>query len=296
MDLGVPTKQEDWEREVGIEGLTRSSIHQEELESASNIQYKQYLMLRVLWKHTAANKIDFRELELDDWRELAKERLKDYDSWKRYCDNFGDKHIPERTFALVTYYQRQASKTETREEIRDKVIFSPVAHRTRAKQGDITESMRQLQLETPTKKSGPRSEDLPEPLSPSTDSSASIAPSTMSPIPKDLQRIAYPPTEDEQIVNTALLLFLNALTVHLPIQNAWTLHRKAFTATFKKASFEARTDGYLRDKDSGKARAIIEVKPAARDAKKGSVRMQESAQMVGWILNEADGSMKRPGR
>ncbi|KAL1852194.1 hypothetical protein Plec18170_005919 [Paecilomyces lecythidis] len=164
-DLGVPTTRGIWEKEVSREGLTGSSIHEVELQSASNIQYGQYLMLRVLWKDTAPKKIDLKALELDHWTKLAKERLKDYDSWNRYCQNFGNEHIQEGTFSLVTYYQRQAFKTEIKEDIRPQVIFSPVANRTRAKQREFMESMRKLQLQTPTKKSRPRSEDLTEPLS-----------------------------------------------------------------------------------------------------------------------------------
>lgn len=60
-------------------------------------------------------------------------------------------------------------------------------------------------------------------------------------------------------MNCALVIFLNALTVHFKLANNWTLHSKAFKATFEEASFEARTDGYLDCR--GHAQVIIEVKP-----------------------------------
>lgn len=115
-----------------------------------------------------------------------------------------------------------------------------------------------------------------------------------SPIPEELESLIYPPTKDEQIVNTALLIFLNALTAHFPLANDWTLHRKIFVAQFKHASIEARTDGYLGDRSDGKVRALVEVKPAARKKYRTPIRMQESAQMVAWIMNDPE--ISSPGR
>lgn len=295
-DLKVPRTQDEWEADVDDEGLVDATIHRTELVSASNIQYREYLLLRVLWSLKSPRQLDLKQLDLDRWIGPAKEKLANYGSWSIYCSNFGTEEIREGTFSLVTYYQRQAAKTETN-DFPPKVIFSPVAHRTRAKQKDLAESMRKLQLETPTKKSTAGNVDaLGSPESAGTQLSTTPAPSTMSPISKELQNIAYPPTEDEQIVNTAFLLFLNALTIHSALSNSWTLHRRAFTARFEDSSFEARTDGYLKDKDCGKVRAIIEVKPALRDKTPRRVRMQESAQMVAWILNEAQISGDVQGR
>ncbi|KAF1989303.1 hypothetical protein K402DRAFT_269534 [Aulographum hederae CBS 113979] len=121
---------------------------------------------------------------------------------------------------------------------------------------------------------------------------------------RTLQMSAQPPafgdatqwkaTEDEQIVNTALLLFLNALTIHsrslAPIGADWTLHRRPFVLTdsSKLKAYEACVDGYLRTKKSpAAASAIIEVKPFLRSGQKGdAIRMQETAQMAAWIRSE----------
>lgn len=97
----------------------------------------------------------------------------------------------------------------------------------------------------------------------------------------------FPPTKDEQIVNTALVVFLNALTMHFDISDrfSWTPHRKGFIADFEEASFEARVDGYLQDNQENHY-ALIEVKPVIRGNKQNLIQMQESAQMVGWIKND----------
>lgn len=104
-------------------------------------------------------------------------------------------------------------------------------------------------------------------------------------------RFCTPPTKDEQIVNTALIVFFNALTTHFDFYSNWTLHRKPFIATFENAQFEARTDGYL-DSPGGKTRAIIEVKPVLRSRHRLPIQMQESAQMVAWIRSDDDLSQR----
>lgn len=106
--------------------------------------------------------------------------------------------------------------------------------------------------------------------------------------------LLYPPTKDEQLVNTALLVFLNALTVHFSLENDWTPHRKIFVAKFQNSSFQARTDGYLGDRSNGKVRALVEVKPALRAINLRRIRMQESAEIVAWIMNSPD--ISSPGR
>ena len=51
------------------------------------------------------------------------------------------------------------------------------------------------------------------------------------------------PTKDEQIVNTALLLFLSTTTIHHPgVKLDWSLERRAFK--FSKL-FKANVDGVL---------------------------------------------------
>ena len=108
-------------------------------------------------------------------------------------------------------------------------------------------------------------------------------------VPHELQKEMFPPTKDEQIVNIALLVFLNALTMHFDISQRWkwTPHRKGFVPQFRDGSFHAHTDGYLHDEQETPY-ALIEVKPVVRAGKQNLIQMQESAQMVGWIMSEPD--------
>ena len=98
--------------------------------------------------------------------------------------------------------------------------------------------------------------------------------------------------EDEQIVNTALLLFLNCLTMFHPQVRLhameWTMARKVF----QFEAWQARTDGFLRGSSSG-TKAILEVKPFPRQKNIAAIQMQESAQVAAWIYQEPDTAAER---
>ncbi|ODM19157.1 hypothetical protein SI65_05774 [Aspergillus cristatus] len=107
----------------------------------------------------------------------------------------------------------------------------------------------------------------------------------------------YTKTIDEQIVNTALLNFLKAITQHFSdISHRWTINRKAFHATAKGTKlYEARTDGCLSHDDGQSVCPLIEVKAAVRSKKLYDIFMQESAQMVAWTLNDTEEYVLPPG-
>ncbi|KAJ5213232.1 hypothetical protein N7449_000401 [Penicillium cf. viridicatum] len=162
--------------------------------------------------------------------------------------------------------------------------------------GNLEQKPREARLETPTKSTGKLPDSLEDEDEDTPDSGDSPF---YSPGPEDIAHLMYPQTKDEQIVNTALVDFLNALSMHFPQASGWTLHRKSFKAAFQHASFEARTDGYLEDGGSSeRVRALIEVKPMLRAKKRNPIRMQEAAQMVAWIKSDPDprGALNLPGR
>ncbi|RAH84553.1 hypothetical protein BO86DRAFT_441325 [Aspergillus japonicus CBS 114.51] len=94
------------------------------------------------------------------------------------------------------------------------------------------------------------------------------------------------PTGDESIVNTALVLFLNAAaSLVRSSQCEFTMVRVPFTAKFNHATFRALTDGALWVRSTEAIRGIIEVKKAQRSKIGARVTMQEAAELVGWIMN-----------
>ena len=77
--------------------------------------------------------------------------------------------------------------------------------------------------------------------------------------------VHFPPTPDEQIVNSALVLFLKAVAVHFVGDANWSIQRKAFHIGDKgDKGFEARVDGVLFRRSDHMIMAILEVKPFVR--------------------------------
>ncbi|ATY65724.1 hypothetical protein A9K55_001281 [Cordyceps militaris] len=93
--------------------------------------------------------------------------------------------------------------------------------------------------------------------------------------------------KDEQIVNTALILLLNLLTLTFnKAQGKWSLYRQPFCVRDRNAEkvFEARVDGIYEV--GADIVSIVEVKPYNRlhSVKVNSaISMQETAQMAAWI-------------
>lgn len=99
-------------------------------------------------------------------------------------------------------------------------------------------------------------------------------------------KVLYLPSPDEMIVNTSLILLLNAVAAFCrDAASEWNLIRHIFKQTLGKAKLEARTDGYMQAIDDNTT-AIVEVKAHARAAHLDSIRMQESTQIVTAIASK----------
>ena len=250
-------------------------------------------MLRVLWKAKDKNFFKPANFGLAEWVERASRQLEEYGSWKSYRASFSGA-LSEGTFALARFYQKQVSWVPEDVSFNSHVatVPSPISKHTRSRSRRLEEWLRQATLETPSK----TPKDPPEaPKTPSTNvSSDSGSEEDDSPDvpyssgPPELLDLNFPKTKDEQIVNTALLDFLNAFIVHRSLPVQWSLYRKPFIADFAKASVQARTDGCLEEVRSEKVHAIVEVKPIVRAKARFSIPMQEAAQMVAWIKTNPD--------
>ncbi|KAJ5365423.1 hypothetical protein N7517_008309 [Penicillium concentricum] len=94
-------------------------------------------------------------------------------------------------------------------------------------------------------------------------------------------------TNDEQLVNDALIFFTKAVLVYQSqIRCQWTSERSLLSqAVFGNNTMNARTDGYLEaDKE---VFAIVEVKPNTRDpVNRPALLWQETGEMVVWIMHD----------
>lgn len=86
------------------------------------------------------------------------------------------------------------------------------------------------------------------------------------------------------VVNTALILFLEAITNLLtPTAAEWTIKRLTFTASFDNVSYTTITDGALQRIFGNMIRGLVEVKKQQRHKVYTEVTKQESGEMVGWV-------------
>ena len=261
-------------------------------------------MLRVLWQTAYLEEFTdncWGKFGLAEFRGEAQELLDNYQAWKDYCypwtPNTDD--IANSTFSLARYFQILASNVKD-STVSSTVTFSP--RRLRSRQQALEMKLKNTHIrnayETPSKITGsPRMRYRETGSGDEEEEQEEDTPlKSDTPGPREIWHLIHPPTKDEQIVNTALINFLTALILHHRFSSRWNLHRMPFKADFKNASFEARIDGYLEDRATGKVRALVEVKAAFREHKRKQICMQEAAQMVGWILNDNSDEQMKPGR
>ncbi|KAL4783195.1 hypothetical protein BJX76DRAFT_348788 [Aspergillus varians] len=278
---------------VGKCNLVGKTVHAIEFASASEMEHEQFLLLHVFWmvhsKGVLTNR--FRQ-ELDPFIAQAKELLGNCKPWKAYCKSFGTGRVPSSSFLNVRRFQKLVV-TKTKETTNLGAFSTPIIRRSR-RQG-ITAGVSRLRFEnlnldapqTPqTLRTGLYNTSTPDSSSNDDlfdedewaegDSVFTTSPRTPAGhVPQEMQNLRFPPTMDEEIVNISLIF----------------PHRRGFSANFEKARFNARTDGVLEDGQEN-VWALIEVKPVIRDKKMDLIQIQEAAQMVAWLQNDADSSNK----
>lgn len=291
----LPQASRDWKilrnthsKQIDIHRLENS-------ESASKIQVKQFLALKVIWPvqeqsdmSTFFNGIGFdNTLFLEESNSMAQR-----DAWILYLDAlqknedareerrrepytlssvFPDKMGP---FALVLHNQLEIEDIaeNNADEDLDKVEVTP----------------RRVQREL-----RPRRDISYYPSTPHTPQNKSFFDDIemSSPAHEGEPKLSY--AKDEQIVNLALINFLNAIWINERRNSEWSLKRKAFNFESKGdgADFLARVDGHLgiTHRLADRSGAILEVKARRRPQRRRGdhkIEMQESAQMALWIYQE----------
>ena len=291
-----------WKAIVKSYKLENQTIHKFEFPvSASKISLEQFLLLQVVWiqvrKCDSFIRPGDHSFLQQEFLDKAKAKLDAAEFWNKYLDSFrytnrdlGRGIFPQiGTLTFVRDYQVQCDKLEVTDPSSSTPKFTPIAHRTRS---TVHVQQQQLQTPTPASRSRPiidpfsnmRLENASSPLKESTpESSSSEASEYLSPA---FGNADLPPADDEQIVNTALLLLLRAMTMHFDVPALWSLKRRVFHFGEDKAKvFAAIVDGYLSSHNDA-LKAIIEVKPFTRGNDRKGICMQEAAQMAAWISSD----------
>lgn len=313
----LPKTTREWSNLVAELELENQSIHTYcYADSGSKISLKQFFLLRVLRAKKRAEQVlgasEFRGWELDRHLETSREFLKEVPGWDQYISSYhrslaelqSGRFSSLGIFSLVRLYQLNVGAVDASSEgATNKVAFTPIAMRTRARTGGAEPRPTTPVTPTPSSRSWKTPEtgndygisgdedmsilekDLSA-LSLSGNTPRKIDISPQSPLTEDFARILKD-ASDEQIVNMALLVFLDAIVIHCPlVKTDWTPERRGFTVKDRRQSkvYEARVDGFLRHRiRDDEILAIIEVKPYAREGRADAVRMQEGAQVAAWI-------------
>ncbi|KAK2763953.1 hypothetical protein FQN54_009572 [Arachnomyces sp. PD_36] len=297
----IPTAPGRW-RELASKKRVESKTVFElpDFNSGSKIEDKQFLTLHVLWK--SRNSTEFKP---QNWgfsgfkglEQLPKDNHLDSNkNWKDYTEMSGERtkgspHLG--TFDMLWEYQRIVDGLRVNgpelNKVRDQdYLYSPSAAAKARKDGlgGLTEEMEVVSLNDDSEDSETTPQDVMHQL--------------FSPVaPGDTDEYgSFNNVDDEQIVNTALILLLQGICLRAPQveKTEWTLQRKAFDFATNTADnesiklFQARTDGHLRiameEGKESRSLAILEVKAKMRNA--AEPYMQESAQMAAWIHAEPD--------
>lgn len=217
--FSVPESLNDWRKLVASKsGLQKTTLHDEQLASASKIGVKQFLLLRVIWNiHRTPQIVKLSDMQ--GWIEEAEKKLRSYQSWSTYCESIDlreersskerlgepSKTTPEGNFAIARHYQLEVVKAES--EVNPEAFDTPIAARTHAKTDpSLAKGMGRLRLdpfETQTKKKSNSSpsrrlllldDESPSPSSSSSsDPSPSPGPSPPNTLSRELDKILYPP-------------------------------------------------------------------------------------------------------
>ncbi|KAI1170048.1 hypothetical protein F4777DRAFT_570640 [Nemania sp. FL0916] len=313
----LPRNQIEWQafakgRKLESESIYGEHTYKAALKSASSMDVDQFLLLRVICPEPRNPNFIHKAQHRGTWLrsgayDAAFASLQAQQGWQLYLNSIlpvprqqqkkrtQAPLLPLGLFSLVRYYQLEVEREQKHSDISwPKIDFSPVVVRTRQRQADQAQSSGRPETPTrPPRRGQKEFEDMFEDFTLDSTSKSSPGPSTPEP-PGTLEAAnpldgispaqLFKAASDEQIVNTALLLLLNALSISCPeVQGDWTLHRRRFALQSKgNKVYEARVDGYLRSRDN-KVKAIVEVKPYTRGTKYWNTRMQEAGQMAAWI-------------
>lgn len=100
-----------------------------------------------------------------------------------------------------------------------------------------------------------------------------------------MERRSFPQAEDESAPNSALIVFLQSLSDLVKGVNVeWVANRVRFSPAFKNGRYNTHTDGALRIKGTNAVMAIVEVKKCDRFDSVVDIQLQEAAEEVGWLM------------
>lgn len=312
------------------------------VNSGSEFTLPQFLMLRVFYKpmkeynslESLFNNTKDRAVTADIWTNTGT-FLEQFTDFQEYLKAIEEGRDAKGSFAMTRLYQRRCAelKDEFCPDVDRQKVELPDRRVTRGyaralKQTDTSPSLKPAKAsafgtkidglssqfeglsvnetdpKTPKSSSDPSGDGNPksDPAGVGKKYMLTPLPKGGDPMPAVIEDQAYKFIEDEQIVNFALLLLVDALVIECKDATGdWSPYRAPFEACDRLGEkvYQACVDGLYRQKkkkdsegadpkkEELEADMIIEVKPHSRreppTADTMAVNMQESAQMAAWI-------------
>ncbi|KAJ9320522.1 hypothetical protein DTO027B5_3030 [Paecilomyces variotii] len=283
----LPRDRAEWIKRCPAGSKDKSINEMQTLNSGSSVTEEQFFTFRVLWTTKTARGFYIRAADKRD-ANVVLDPIAPFQSYIEHIEQ-GNEGVPSfinggdslGVFQMVRYCQLQVRTEIPAQETQD---------------DSMSQNVRLTPVPNVTGHGATSSSDGSVS---SSDGSVSASASALSNLTAacDQTWIDWKPASDEQIVNQALIQLLNALTINIPdVKCGWSIARFVFKHDFTLTSMEARTDGFLglSNDNSQTPMAIVETKAHIRRDNK--VRMQESAEMLLWILHDHEQNPEIPAK
>ncbi|KAJ5812433.1 hypothetical protein N7474_008734 [Penicillium riverlandense] len=264
----LPRNMSEWRKLAQSKGLEHSSIrHARQLNSASKLRIEDYIRMRVIWPRRKQARNFPRLINSNKVKEI----LSGYKEFAAYLKGIGRTRTHEQLMEMGMFQLVRDSQLEVQN-------LDSTAPESSAVTFTHSQTVTQIPQSAHSDSSGP------------VDMILSITTSNLPDHDTELEDSPIEHTNDEQIVNEAMLEFLKAITMTIKgCLCKWTPGRAPFESmNFGKDTMTARTDGFLRAFDRKlipDVFAIVEVKCQSRSRNKPSVFWQESAEMMAWMVH-----------
>lgn len=266
----LPSSVSEWQAATSTECLEGAGINNGPLVGARRLNYRRFLPLRIIWKNIPAVAFDPKMFDLDEWMGRAADVLKDYQSWHTYNRSFYGRP-GEGNFTLASVFQAQARQVQG-DNFGDKVVF-----RNGAASSSETSNLL---------------DDIPlHELEKWARNKYKYSTSGMDPTINTNWHRRYLETEFEPTIKNALVLFLNALTMSVPdLGVEWVMSGKKLMTKFDldTVNYKVHVDAFMKGKNHDRPRILVDVREPRRSEMPSEIRIQESAQMVAWLMTSPD--------
>lgn len=279
-DFDIPRSKDDWLHLVRDLSYDNQTIHDlEDMDSGSKVGKEQFLMFRALHRHEFHDiALDKEVLGLDKTWDRAMAIVDSNEELKKYLKVISEKKSINSLDSKDSDFPGHFNSVKRFQELMTRVPRN--LERKRPEQSPLDNKKR---LRRESKLDITEKTKLKKDFRFESDREVVDDPSNSSETTANLDDLLD--LRSEMTPNTSLLLLLQQLSALVPARNTeWTLDPVHLSAIFEEAGFTAYTDGALRSSKDDRILALIEAKRRPRPKTTKSIIMQETAELVAWVM------------